>query len=64
MIRCNVCQATFLSFEDDPGREQRVYDQHLPYCNAKSANARLKKKARKREPELADAGEKWETFES
>jgi hypothetical protein len=61
-IRCDVCGSVFLDFELDPGRGQRVYNDHKPYCDAKADLKRLKKKSKPRAKELPGIDEKWEVF--
>jgi hypothetical protein len=61
MIQCKDCKSTFLSFKDDPGRDQRAYDDHVPYCSMKK-NLKLKKKSKKREKEFP-VDSKWEEFD-
>jgi len=63
-VRCGVCRSFFLDFESDPGRGERVYKDHLPYCDAKADLKRLKKKSKKRELEIPEWDAKFEPFES
>ena len=62
-VRCDVCKSLFLDFESDPGRGQRVYRQHLLYCDARADLKRLKKKTKKREQEMPEWDAKFEIWE-
>jgi len=55
---CAVCKSIFLDFEDDPGRGEREYLLHLPYCTAKKL---FQKKKYKRRLQPIPENE-WEEF--
>ena len=55
---CAVCKSIFLDFESDPGRGERVYQEHSKYCTAKKL---LQKKKYKRRLQPIPENE-WEEF--